>query len=118
MKKITPILLILTLLISTLLISTVVFAKPFINTAPTDSEITHYIVTIDGAADTVVPEGLGDGTARLQYDLGPLDLSSGQHDVTIQGINDLWGLETSAVPFVFSKPASLVDPAGIGLSAE
>jgi len=106
------------LLISILLISSAVFAKPFIVTAPTDSEITHYIVTIDGTANTIVAEDLGDGTVRLHYDLAPLNLASGQHDVTIQGTNDFWGLETTAVPFVFNKPATLTDPAGIGLSAE
>jgi len=113
MKKIATI-----LLISTLLISTVVFAKPFINTDPTTTEITHYIVTIDGTAAIVPPETLDDGTVRLHYDLGTIDLTSGQHDVTIQGINDFWGLETTAVPFVFTVPATLTDPAGIGLSAE
>jgi len=113
MKKIAAI-----LLISTLLISTVVFAKPYIITAPTDSEITHYIVTIDGAVATVDADDLGDGTVRLHYDIGTVDLASGQHDMTVQGINDFWGLETHPVPFVFSKPESLTAPAGIGLSAE
>jgi len=106
------------LLISTLLISTVVFAGPFIKTDPTTSEITHYIVTIDGSAATVAAEDLGDGTVRLHYDLAPLNLASGQHDVTVKGTNDFWGLETNPVPFVFNKPATLADPAGIGLSAE
>lgn len=113
MKKIAAI-----LLISTLLISTVVFAKPFLNTDPTTSEITHYVITIDGATHTVPSMDLGDGTVRLHYDLAPLNLASGQHDATIQGTNDFWGLETIAVPFVFNKPAALTDPAGIGLSAE
>jgi len=106
------------LLLSTLLFSTVLYAKPFIISDPTNSEITHYVVTVDGISATVAPEDLGDGTIRLHYDLGPLDLPSGQHDATIQGVNDFWGLETTAVPFVFKKPAALTDPAGIGLSAE
>ena len=101
-----------------LLISTVVFAKPFILTAPTNSEITHYIVTIDGEPETILSEDLGDGTVRMHYDLAPLNLASGQHDVTICGFNDLWGLETNPIPFDFNKPATLEDPAGIGLSAE
>lgn len=113
MKKIATI-----LLISTLLISTVLYAKPFITTQPTTSEITHYIVTIDGAVATVASQNLGDGTVMLHYDLAPLSLASGQHDVNILGINDFWGLETNPIPFVFKKPAALEDPAGIGLSAE
>ena len=113
MKKIAVI-----LAVSILFYSAAVFAKPFITTQATDSEITHYVVTIDGTDDTVIPEDLGDGTVRLHYDLAPLNLSDGNHSVTIQGVNDLWGLETNAVPFEFSKPATLTDPAGIGLSAE
>ena len=106
------------ILATILLIPTVLFAKPFITTAPTATEITHYIVTVDGVPETALSEDLGDGTVRLHYDLAPLNLASGQHDVTIQGINDFWGLETNPVPFVFKKPATLEDPAGIGLSAE
>ncbi|MBW2591855.1 MAG: hypothetical protein JRE58_02425 [Deltaproteobacteria bacterium] len=115
MKKIATI-----LLISTLLISTVVFAKPFITTAPTDSEITHYVLTNEdaGTSETVPAEDLGDGTVRCHYDVAPLDLSNGNHNFTTKGINDLWGLETNPIPFVFNKPATLEDPAGIGLSAE
>ena len=113
MKKIVIILLILTLLIPI-----VVFAKPFIKTDPTTSEITHYIITIDGTAATVAADDLGDGTVRLHYDLAPISLSGGQHDVTIKATNDFWGLETNPVPFVFNKPATLENPAGIGLSAD
>lgn len=93
-------------------------AKPFINTEPTSSDITEYTVTIDGVNHPVAPDNLGDGTLRLHFDVGPLNLSSGNHDATIKGRNDLWDLETNTIPFVFNKPAALTDPAGIGLSAD
>lgn len=106
------------ILTTILLIPTVLCAKPFITTQPTTSAITHYIVTIDGAPYTIPSIDIGDGTVMLHYDLEALNLASGQHDITIIGINDFWGLETNPVPFAFKKPATLEDPAGIGLSAE
>ena len=112
MKKIALIILAVLFLVPTLC-----SAKPFINTAPTNSEVTEYTVTIEGVSHPVAPEVLEDGSVRLHYDIGPLGLSSGNHNITIKAINNLWDLETTSVPFVFSKPVNLEDPAGIGLSA-
>lgn len=100
-----------------LFFAAICFAKPFINTAPTSSDANEGVVNVDDVNFTVPLEDLGDGTVRLHFDLGPLNLASGNHDVTIKFRNDLWDLETNTIPFVFSKPAALMDPTGIGLSA-
>jgi len=73
-------------------------ASPFLVADP-QTNVTHYVVTIDGVTETVAAFDLGDGTVRLQYDL--VDVTPGQHNCEVKAKN-LWG-ESVAVPFVFTK---------------
>lgn len=89
-----------------------VFANPFLVCDP-QTNVTQYVVTLDGVTTTVDAFDLGDGTVMLKFDLA--GISNGNHDMSIKAKN-IWE-ESIAVPFVFNKQAPQT-PSGIGLSAE
>ena len=106
MKKVV---LFLTLLIFFSL-SSFVSAMPFLYTTPTTDAVTSYLFILDDIDYPLLPFENSDGTVMGVMDLGPLNLSNGVHNGTIQAFNTLWGIQTDAVPFEFIKPASLVNP--------
>jgi hypothetical protein len=112
MKKVV---LFLTLLIFFSL-SSFVSAMPFLYTTSTDDPVTSYMLILDGIDHPLLPYENSDGTVMGVIDLGSLNLSNGVHNGTIQAFNTLWGIKTDAVPFEFTKPASLTNPS-IGLSS-
>jgi len=97
--------------------SGVALADPWISTPSTTSQITSYQMIADGGAPVaVLPHINQDGTVMFAFDLGPLNLSNGNHNITVQGFNTLWGLQTNIFPFEFSRPADLEDIPSIALS--
>jgi len=87
-------------------------AGPWISAPPTTSQITSYQMIVDGSAPvSVLPHTNADGTLMFAYDVGLLNLSNGNHTITVQGINSLWGLQTNVFPFDLEKPANL-EPVG------
>ena len=89
-----------------LLTSTLAFADPFLVCDP-QTNVTHYVVTIDGNTTEVLAFDLGNGTVMLRYDLE--GISAGTHNTELKAKN-IWG-ESVAVPFVFVK-AIPVAPGG------
>ena len=78
------------------------------------SQPDQFVLVIDAGSPITSPaETLVDGTKRLKYDLA--GISTGTHNVTVKARIDLWGLESTATPFAFAKPAAAVVPANIGL---
>lgn len=73
-------------------------AGPFLICDP-QTDVTHYVVTIDGQTETVPAFDLGDGTVMLKYDLS--NVSEGQHICEIKAKN-LWD-ESAPAPFVFTR---------------
>ena len=86
-----------------------VLADPFLVCDP-QTNVTHYVITLDGISTTVPAVDLGDDTFNLSFDLGGIDV--GNHNVELKAKN-IWG-ESIAVPFVFVKSLPEV-PTGIGL---
>ena len=80
------------------LVASTVLASPFIICDP-QTNVDEYVVVIDGSAEIVSAQDLGDGTVRLHYDLG--DIAEGAHQVEIRAKN-IWGV-SSPVPFEFEK---------------
>ena len=111
MKRLIPIVL------SFLLMSSVAFASPFIVCDPYPvgvSQPDQFILTIDAGSPITSPaETLADGTKRLKYDLA--GISTGTHSVTVKARIDLWGLESTSVPFSLEKPSVAASPAGLKL---
>lgn len=62
-------------------------ADPFLVCDP-QTNVTKYVVTMDGATSIVPAFDLGDGSVRLHYDLA--DLPPGPHDVKVRAKN-VWG---------------------------
>ena len=81
-----------------LLLTGQAFAAPFLICDP-QTNVTHYIITIDGNTSEVLAFDLGDGTVMLRYDLA--GISSGTHNVEVKAKN-VWG-ESTPVPFDFVK---------------
>jgi len=73
-------------------------AAPFLICDP-QTNVTHYIVTIDGVTTTSPAFDLGDGKVRLSVDLK--DSPEGEHTCSIKAAN-LWD-ESDPVPFVFTR---------------
>jgi len=91
-----------------ILSASIALAVPWISTPPTNSQITSYQMVVDGGAPVaVLPHVNQDGSVMFAYDLESLALSNGNHSITVQGFNTLWGIETNVFPFAFEKPASL-----------
>ena len=63
-------------------------ADPFLVCDPSSEEITEYVVIQDGTEHTSTPEDLGNGTVRLKYDLGGINV--GEHHFEVAARND-WG---------------------------
>lgn len=104
---------ILAVLILTLC-TTLVWATPFLVCAPTDQEVTHYLLKWDGADPEEVSAFVCENEeVMLKYNLK--NISDGTHHVEVAAKN-LWG-QGEYVPFDFkrSKPGG---PQGIGLSPE
>ena len=107
------------------LIGTPVLAAPFLvsdyypasdaATLPNGFPVTSGRVTVPGAATIQVNVA---GDKRVYWDLGPL--SPGTYNLSVKAtkIDDIWGaLESTSVPFVFTKPAStLKSPVNINIS--
>ena len=108
---------IILIILSIFLISSIAFASPFLICDPYPvgaSQPDQFVLVIDaGSPITSLAETLVDGAKRLKYDLA--GISTGSHSVTVKARIDLWGLESTAVPFSFTKPAAAVAPSGIGL---
>lgn len=73
-------------------------ADPYLICDPA-TNVTHYVVTLDGDTSTVPAFDLGDGTLMLKYDLA--GIPTGPHNVAVKAKN-LWG-ESTSVPFDFTK---------------
>ena len=85
------------------------FADPFLVCDP-QTNVTHYIVVLNGATIEVPAFDLGDGTVALRYDLKGINV--GNHNVEVRAKN-IWD-KSIAVPFAFVK--SLPEaPTGIGV---
>jgi len=82
-------------------------AAPFLICDP-QTNVTHYVVTLDGDTSTAPAFDLGDGTLMLKYDLA--GIPAGAHNVQVKAKN-LWG-ESIPVPFDFTKALPDV-PGGI-----
>lgn len=91
------------------------WASPFLVCAPTDQEVTHYLLKWDGAAEAeqVAAFACEDTKVMLKYDL--MNLSDGNHYVEVAAKN-IWD-QSAYVPFDFTKGAPN-EPTGIGLSLE
>ena len=92
-------------------------ASPFLVCDPYPvgaSQPDQFVLIIDAGSPITSPaETLVDGTKRLKYDLA--GISTGSHSVTVKARIDLWGLESTSVPFSFAKPSAAVAPSGFGL---
>lgn len=82
-------------------------ADPFLICDP-QTNVTHYVVTMDGDTTTVPAFDLGDGTVMLKYDLAGIPM--GPHNVEVKAKN-VWE-ESTSVPFDFTKALPDV-PAGL-----
>ncbi len=79
------------------------------------SQPDQFSLVIDGGAVVISPaEVMADGQTRLYFDLA--GVGAGSHTVSVKAVISLWGLESTAVPFAFSRPASVASPAAIGLA--
>ncbi|MBA7494732.1 hypothetical protein ES702_05309 [subsurface metagenome] len=74
------------------------YADPFLICDP-QTNVTHYVVDMDGDKTTVPAFDLGDGTVMLKYDLA--GIPTGTHNVEVKAKN-VWG-ESTSVPFDFTK---------------
>lgn len=63
-----------------------------------DNAPVKYVVTLDGVSVDVAPQDLGNGTVRLNYDLGVP--GNGDHAVSVVAVNN-WG-SSEAVNFTFA----------------
>lgn len=63
-----------------------------------DKNPEKYVVVIDGNSVDVVPEDLGEGTVRLNYDL--VGVTEGDHSVQVTAVNK-WGA-SEVVNFTFA----------------
>ena len=103
-----------------IVLSGVALAVPWISTPPTTTEMTSYALTIDGGAPIpILAHKNQDETYIGAFDIGTLDppLSNGNHNLTIQGFNTLWGLETNIHPFDVDKPADLAVISNVEVTA-
>jgi hypothetical protein len=73
-------------------------ADPFLICDP-QTNVTHYVITLDGWSITVPAIDLGDGTFNLRFDMGGINV--GNHNMEIKAKN-LWG-ESIGVRFGFEK---------------
>jgi hypothetical protein len=93
--------------LSALLLPSLAFADPYLVCNP-QTNVTHYVIIIDGSTSEVLAYDLGDGTVMLKYDLA--GVSTGAHNVEVEAKN-VWGV-SSPVPFAFTKAVAGV-PANI-----
>ena len=78
------------------------------------SQPDQFSLVIDGGSAMISPaEVMADGKTRLHYDLA--GIATGTHSLSVKAQISLWGLESTAVPFSFTKPASAASPAAFGL---
>ena len=91
-----------------MMFSSSALCDPFLATVPTDNAVTVYKFVFDGVSSDIQPSTNTDGKFLMVYDL--VGISNGVHSGTVQAVNELWGLQTSAVPFEFTKPDQLTDP--------
>lgn len=83
----------------------------------TANKPTHYSIVMDGAVEVLSPAQTVTGGVRLHYDLN--GISTGTHNASIKAVivDAIWGrLESTAIPFSFTKPASPAQPGNIALS--
>jgi len=73
-------------------------ADPYLICDP-QTNVTHYVVTMDGDTSTLPAFDLADGTVMLKYDLAVI--LPGPHNVEVKSKN-VWG-ESTSVPFDFTK---------------
>ena len=73
-------------------------AAPFLICDP-QTNVTHYVVTINEITETVAAYDLGDGTVMLAYDLK--DVDTGLNTCLVKAKNE-WG-ESVNVPFSFTR---------------
>lgn len=79
--------------------SGIALANPFLVCDPVAENLTNYVVMQDGVKYDSIPKDLGNGTVRLQYDLG--GLSIGEHHFEVAAENE-WGRSDFA-PFDCTK---------------
>lgn len=85
-------------IIALLCLISISHADPSLISDP-QTNVTHYVVDMDGDTSTVPAFDLGDGTVMLKYDLA--GIPTGTHNVQVKAKN-LWG-ESTSVPFDFTK---------------
>ena len=88
----------LAVLCSAVLCVSLAVAGPFLVCDP-QKNVTSYIVVLDGEAQEVVAQDMGDNTTRLHFDLA--EVSEGSHNATVAAKN-IWG-ESEPVPFFFES---------------
>jgi len=88
------------------------FAAPYLVCDP-QTNVTSYIVTLDGTETEVPAQDLGNGTVRLHFDLA--SVTEGEHHVEVRAKN-IWGV-SDPVPFDFTKTLPAL-PSGFSISTE
>jgi hypothetical protein len=102
-----------------LCLTSLVMAKPFVvcDPYPVAMSLDGFRIQFDGGAWVDIPLTINpDGTKQIHYDLGPLNLSTGNHVVKAKAYN-VWGDSDESLPFSFpaGKPGS---PTTLFLSAQ
>lgn len=74
------------------------WAAPFLTSNP-QTNVTSYLVTLDGVEQEVIAQDMGDDTTILHFDL--TGLADGDHTGEVKAKN-IWG-ESDPFPFSFNK---------------
>jgi hypothetical protein len=84
-------------------------ASPFLVTDPVDANADQCVYQVKGGAVQTFPVVVEAGQRICKVNLAAA--SVGVNDITLKVRNSLWGTESPAVPFVFTRPGSLPVPA-------
>jgi hypothetical protein len=84
-------------------------ASPFLVTDPVDANADQCVYQVKGGPVQSFPVLLEAGQRICKINLS--SAAVGVNDITLRVRNNLWGTESPAVPFVFTRPGSLPVPA-------
>jgi hypothetical protein len=90
-----------------------VFAAPFLITDAIDPNADQCVYQVGSGAPQVFPPVTENGQRLCKIDLA--SAPSGPSSITVRVRNSLWGVESAAAPFAFTKPTSLAAPANTRL---